>query len=65
MSHSTAIKKQSSDFKKTLSVNRSVNSAPRTTINPHRHPEIAKGVCHKGLMSLSKGTVLKKCQVPK
>ena len=29
---------------------------------PHRHPEIAKGVCHKGLMSLSKGTVPKKAK---
>ena len=44
---------------------RSATASLRTAIVPNRHPEIAKGVCHKGLMSLSKGTVLKKCQVPK
>ena len=58
MSHSTA-KKQSSYFKKTQSVDRSVNSAPRTTINPHRHPYFRN---FDSLMCPSVGTVPKKAK---
>ena len=60
MSHSTA-KKQSSYFKKTQSVGLSVNSAPCTAINPHRHPKfgVQKNVVI-GLMSHSWVRCLKK-----